>query len=74
MARTLAATIRRHLIPSVVGDRRTGLDKLISLLVVAWRFCIHPVGEYVKERQAEAPGVIWPTSQEVSDSSPHSVP
>jgi hypothetical protein len=54
--------------------RRTGLDKLISLLVVALRFCIHPVGECVKERQAGAPGVIWPTSQEVSDSSPHSVP
>ena len=74
MARTLGATIRQYLIPSVAGDRRTGLDKLISLLVVARRFCIHTVGEYVKERQAGAPGVIWPTSQEVWDSSPHSVP
>src|ERR687897_1000413 len=69
---TFGATIRRYLFPSIAGDCRTGLDKLITLLVVARRFRIHPLGEYIKVRQAGAPEVIWATSEEVSNRSPRS--
>jgi hypothetical protein len=50
------------------------LSRPILLLVVARGFCLHPLGEHIKERQAGAPEVIWATSQEVLDHSPPSEP
>jgi hypothetical protein len=63
-----------YLFPSVAEGCSTDLDKLIPLPVVARRFCVHPLGEHIKERQVGAPEVIWATSQEVSDRSPRSEP
>jgi hypothetical protein len=71
---SFGVTIRRYQFLEVAGCCRITLDKPISLLMVARRFCVHPLGEHIKDRQAGAPGVIWATSQELVDRSLRSEP
>src|SRR5215203_1369906 len=55
---TFGTTIRRPPFPRIAARCRIGLDELILLPVVARRYCVYPLGEYIKEKLPGAPGVI----------------
>src|SRR5215218_9188011 len=47
---TFGTTIRRPPFPRIAARCRIGLDELILLPVVARRYCVYPLGEYIKEK------------------------